>query len=160
MKQNKNNLIFKTLGMGAIAGMRSMTAPALLSTALTHAPKEALTRSPLRYLQYGPVATGLKVMAATELVGDKLPGAPDRIAAPVLLPRAASGALVGAAIFTLNHDNWLQGAAYGAAAAVAATFGSYYLRKLMNRYAPNAFSGALEDMLTLAGGVALTKFKV
>jgi uncharacterized membrane protein len=157
METNKNNPIWKTLGMGAIAGMRSMTAPAILSTELSNAPSDALKHSPLRYLQHGPVATGLKLMAASELVGDKLPGMPDRISPPILLSRAASGALVGATIFTTHRGKWLKGAAIGATAAVAATYGSFYLRMLLNKYAPNAFSGALEDAVTLASGVAISK---
>lgn len=157
MKISNNNPVWRTLGLGAIAGMRSMTAPALLSNELSKTPTAALAGSPLRYLQRGPVATGLKLMAASELIGDKMPGIPDRIAPPVLLSRAASGALVGATIFTVHRDSWVKGAAIGAAAAVAATYGSFYLRKLMNKYAPNAVSGALEDALTLASGLAITK---
>ncbi|MBF9254543.1 DUF4126 family protein [Pontibacter sp. 172403-2] len=154
---NNNNPIWRTLGLGAIAGMRSMTAPALLSNELSNAPTAALAGSPLRYLQHGPVATGLKLLAASELVGDKIPGMPDRISPPILLPRALSGALVGATIFTVHQDSWIKGAAIGAAAAVAATYGSFYLRKLMNKYAPNAVSGALEDALTLGSGLAIAK---
>lgn len=157
MKTNNDSPIWRTLGLGAIAGMRSMTAPALLSNELSKAPTEALVGSPLRYLQHGPVATGLKLLAASELIGDKMPGMPDRIDPPALLSRAASGALVGATIFTVHRDSWLKGAAIGAAAAVAATYGSFYLRKLMNKYAPNAVSGAVEDALTLASGLAITK---
>ncbi len=157
MTTNKNTYIWRTLGLGVIAGMRSMAAPALLSNELSKTPALALAGSPLRYLQHGAVATGLKLLAASELVGDKLPAAPDRIAAPALLARAASGALVGATIYTAQKNSWAQGALLGAAAAVAGTYGSFYLRKLMNQYAPNVVSGVMEDALTLGSGLAIAK---
>ncbi|WP_347158858.1 DUF4126 family protein [Pontibacter chitinilyticus] len=157
MKQDTKKYFLKTLGMGAVAGFRSMSAPAQLSKQLHNMPSEALKDSPLRYLQHGPVAIGLNLMSASEMMADKLPGIPDRISPPVLLARVGSGALVGATIFTANRDKWLKGAALGATAAVAATYGSYYLRMFMNKYAPNAVSGALEDALTLASGIAISK---
>ena len=85
-----------TIGFAAIAGMRSMSAPALLSHYLTRNPSWLLLSSPLRVLQKPLVARGFKLAAAGEMVMDKLPGTPDRIAPPVLLGRLLSGALVGA----------------------------------------------------------------
>lgn len=150
---------WQTIGLGTLAGFRSMTAPALLSSnLLTYHPK-ALAGSPLRYLQKPWVAQGLKLMAAGEMVGDKLPDAPDRIAPPVLLGRLVSGALVGAAIFRINHDKTLNGAVLGGLAAVAGTYLSFFLRKeaTLESGLPSAVTGGFEDALTLGMGLALTK---
>ena len=84
------------VGFATLAGLRSMSAPAFLSHLLTHQPTSGLDGSPLRLLQKPLVATGLKLMAAGEMVADKLPGMPDRTAPSVLLGRLLSGALVGA----------------------------------------------------------------
>ena len=142
-----------------MAGFRSMSATAILSNELSQMPEGLLEESPLRHLQAGPVALGLKFLAASEIAGDKLPDIPDRIGVPSLLMRTAAGALVGATIFTANHDTTWKGAALGGLAAVAATFGSFYLRKALNQNAqlPNAVSGALEDVIAVASGLVIAK---
>lgn len=154
-----DNYTWKTIGLSAIAGMRSLSAPALLSHALQKSPFLTLESSPLRYLQSEPVATGLKVMAASEMAGDKIPGIPDRIIPPILLSRAASGALVGATLYTAHKGKVVQGALIGAAVAVAATYLSFYLRKSLteNTRLPDAAFAALEDAIVLTGGVAIIK---
>ncbi|WP_439883318.1 DUF4126 family protein [Pontibacter sp. MBLB2868] len=159
MLYDKDSYIWKTIGLGAVAGMRAMSAPALLSNELSKIPTTRLSHSPLHYLQSGAVSTGLKVMAASEMLGDKIPGIPDRITIPSVLTRAASGALVGATLFTANKDKTMTGAAVGAAAAVAATYISFYLRKLVRKQTsfPDAFSGVIEDAIMLGSGLAITK---
>ncbi|MFD2515356.1 DUF4126 family protein [Pontibacter locisalis] len=159
MLYDQDNYIWKTVGLGAVAGMRAMSAPAILSNELSKIPTAHLSHSPLHYLQSGPVSTGLKLMAATEMLGDKIPRIPDRISPPSLLIRAASGAVVGATLFTANKDKAVKGALLGALAAVAATYGSFYLRKTVTEHTsfPDSFSGAIEDALMLSSGLAITK---
>lgn len=159
MKLTKENTIWQAIGMGAIAGMRSMSAPALISHQLHNQPSALLADSPLRYLQHDWVAAGLKVFAASELAGDKLPQATDRITLPSLLARAASGALVGATVFATHKNKPLQGALVGAVTAVAATYASFYGRKALGKYThlPDAACGAIEDVLTLGAGWAISR---
>ncbi|WP_299754939.1 DUF4126 family protein [uncultured Pontibacter sp.] len=147
--------LYKTLAMGALAGMRSLSAPALLSRALNENKNGALAATPLKYLQNKYVANTLTGLAATELLGDKIPGVPDRIEVPSLLFRATSGAVVGAAVYASNHEKLLKGAAIGAAAAVAATYLSFYLRKTLCEKTTIAdpVIGALEDALVLGSGL-------
>ena len=151
--------LWQTLGLGAIAGFRSMTAPALLSSNLLNYYPHSLAGSPLRYLQKPLVAHGLKVLAAAEMAADKLPHMPDRIAPPALLERAAMGALVGATLYKINHGKLLNGALLGGVSAVAATYLSYFLRKQTTESSglPSSLVGGLEDALTLGMGLALTK---
>ncbi|MBC8083201.1 MAG: DUF4126 family protein [Hymenobacter sp.] len=153
------NYFWQTVGLGALAGFRSMTAPALLSDNLTKFHPRGLAKSPLRLLQKPWVATGLKLMAAGEMVGDKLPAAPDRTSPPVLAGRALSGALVGAVLYKVNHDSALKGALLGSTMAVAATFGSLFLRKnsAAKSGLPSSLVGGLEDVLVLGAGLALSK---
>ncbi|UOQ78003.1 DUF4126 family protein [Hymenobacter sp. 5516J-16] len=151
--------LWQTVGLGAIAGFRSMTAPALLSSNLLQYHPQALAGSPLRWLQKPLVAHGLKVLAAGEMTADKLPQMPDRIAPMVLLGRAAAGALVGATLYKINHDKPLSGALVGSVAAVAASYLSFVLRKKATEGSglPGGLIGGLEDLFTLGTGLALTK---
>ena len=159
MLYDKDNYTLKAIGLGAVAGMRAMSAPALLSNELSRMPTNSLANSPLYFLQSDSVATALKVLAATELLGDKLPNVPNRINLPSIAVRALSGAVVGAALFTANKDKITKGAIIGAAAAVVATYGSFYLRKAIKKYThlPNSFSGSIEDAIMLSSGIAITK---
>ncbi|UOG73708.1 DUF4126 family protein [Hymenobacter tibetensis] len=150
---------WQTVGLGTLAGFRSMTAPMLLADNLTKFHPQGLAKSPLRWLQKPWVATGLKFMTAGEMVGDKLPDGPDRTAPPVLAGRLLSGALVGATLYKLNHDSVVKGALLGGAMAVAATYGSLYLRKKSAQESglPIALVGGFEDALVLGAGLALSK---
>ncbi|MEJ8800553.1 DUF4126 family protein [Pontibacter sp. H249] len=159
MLYDQSNYIWKAVGMGAVAGMRAMSAPALLSDELSKLPSASLAHSPLHFLQSDAVASGLKLFAATELLGDKIPNVPDRITPPSLAIRAISGAVVGATIFTANKDSTSKGAIIGAAAAIAGTFASFYLRKAIKKYThlPDSLSGTIEDVLMFGSGLAITK---
>ena len=75
------------VGFATLAGMRSMSAPAFLSHYLSRQPSSGLAGSSLRLLQKPVTAGLLKAVAAGEIVADKLPGTPDRIALPVLTGR-------------------------------------------------------------------------
>ena len=118
-----------TIGFATLAGMRSMSAPALLSHFLSHHPTRNLRFSPLRMLQKPLVASAFKLAAAGELVMDKLPDTPDRIAPPVLLGRLLSGALVGAAWYKARQGSASKGAVLGGVVAGLATYVSYGLAR-------------------------------
>lgn len=149
-----NNTLYKTLAFGALAGMRSLAAPTLLSHFLSRDGKSLLQDTPLSFLGNSTVAMILKGLAASEMVGDKVPGVPDRIEPPSLIMRSASGALAGAALYLMNNKKAYEGAAIGAAAAIAATYGTFYLRKTLSKNTSLAdpIYGALEDALVVASG--------
>ncbi|MBD2723348.1 DUF4126 family protein [Hymenobacter armeniacus] len=146
-----------TVGFATLAGMRSMSAPAFLSHYLSRQPHAGLAGSRLRFLQKPVTAGLLKVMAAGEMVADKLPNTPNRIAPEVLAGRLLSGALVGAAWYRSRHGSALGGGLLGAAVAFASTFVSYALRTGISEKSgvPVALVGVGEDALVLAGGAAL-----
>ena len=147
------------VGFATLAGIRSQSAPAFLTHLLTHRPNPGLAGSPLRFMRKPLVATAWKLVAAGEMLTDKLPGVPNRTAPPILLGRLLSGALVGAAWYKSQHGSTWGGAALGAAIAGAATFASFALRMGVSRAAglPVALVGAGEDALVLAGGAALLR---
>ena len=147
------------VGYATLAGMRSMSAPAFLSHELSRKPSWLLVNSPLRMLQKPLVAKGLKLAAAGEMIMDKLPGTPDRIAPPALLGRLLSGALVGAALYKSRQGSSATGAVVGGISAVAASFISYALRKGISAQAqwPIAAVGVGEDAVVLSSGAALAR---
>ncbi len=143
--------------MGVIAGMRSMSAPALLSSALRQHPSRRLAHSRLSWLQSSGASTGLKLLAGAEMIGDKLPNAPNRTEPISVVGRTLSGALVGAALYKLNRQKLLRGAAVGGLGAIAGTFGAFALRKLAadSGELPEPLPGVVEDLLVVAGGKTL-----
>ncbi len=157
MENNQSNPHFQALGLGAVAGMRAFAAPALLSHYLTNDPAGALYNTPLRYLQRPMVATGLKLLAGAELVGDKLPATPNRISPPQFAVRVLSGAVVGATVVGAHKGSKISGALLGMAGAVAATYGFFYLRKKLGQESglSNVLLGFAEDALMASGGIAL-----
>ena len=163
MKNSKKKIrpakFWPVMGFATLAGMRSMSAPAFLSHYFSRQPHAGLDGSMLRFMQKPLTAKTLKVMAAGEMVADKLPATPDRIASPVLLGRLLSGALVGAAWYKSRHGSALGGGVLGGLAAVAATFVSYALRTGISKQTatPVALVGVGEDALVVAGGAALLR---
>ncbi|GGK68690.1 membrane protein [Rufibacter glacialis] len=145
--------------MGAIAGMRAMVAPAILSNHLSNSPTLFLQGSQLDYLQKSGVATGMKVLAVAELIGDKLPMTPNRIKPLQLVPRIFSGALVGATLAEANGENRVTGALLGVVGALAASYAFFYLRKNLGKMIglPDASFALLEDALAVKAGTAILK---
>lgn len=139
-------------GIGCVAGMRSMAAPALLSRQLTEHPH----RGPAgRLLASPPVASVLPVLAAGEMVADKTPFIPDRTEAVPVAGRALMGALCGAAICHGTRSEQMAGALVGAAAAVGATFLAYTIRRRAGEALPDLVLGMAEDALVLALGARI-----
>ena len=141
-------------GLGAVTGLRTMTAAALVARELSQEerPRWRRPRRPRleRWLEEPAVARTLQVLAAGELIVDKLPGAPDRIAPPGLASRGIVGGLLGA--LCAGEDRRLAGAAVGAVAAVAAAFAGWWLRREAVRatYLPDAAIALAEDAVAVA----------
>ena len=107
-----NDTLTGAAALGAVAGLRSMMAPALLSQA-ARTGSIALEGTQFEFLstqRAADIATGAAVL---ELVGDKLPFTPDRTSPLPLIARAASGAMVGAALCAARNKDLLPGALVG-----------------------------------------------
>ncbi len=154
---NGAETIWRTLGLGAIAGMRSVAAPAILSRSVVEGRVGSLEATPFAAFGSPRVSMALRVMEIGELVVDKLPIAPSRTSPPPLLARAASGALVGAALFASGGRRAVMGGAMGAVSAMAAAYAAERLRvQITQRLGlPNAVAGLLEDVIALFGGPRL-----
>ena len=129
---------FRILALGALTGMRSMAGPATIA---------------LRY--GGPIRKVALLLAAGEMVVDKLPIVGDRIEAAPLVGRAVMGALAGGLIAREARSNIPAGAALGAAAAVAAAHLAYRARRGLHM--PAVAGGLLEDAVVVAAGAVLAR---
>jgi uncharacterized membrane protein len=152
---NPGHALGRTLGLGAVAGVRSMSAPALLSRAASRGDIGGIEGTPFAFLASPRAARILTVLAVGEALADKLPFSPDRISAPGLIGRMSSGALVGGALFAAAERRAVLGAGLGLLAAAAASYPSYYLRvKTQEKLgAPNWAVGLVEDVLAEGAGL-------
>ncbi len=159
MKYREENPAWKAAALGAVAGLRSMAAPALLSRAAKQGNVRNLEETRFAPLLSSGVSSILYVLAAGEMVADKSAGIPSRISPPALLGRAASGALVGAALFVSDERRGVSGATLGTLAAVVAAYASYYARASVGETlgVPDQILGHLEDGIVLFGGSRILK---
>lgn len=142
--------MLRSLLIGLVAGARSMTPLAAVSDA---ARRGALPRDhgAPRWLGRPSVAAGTALLAGAELIGDKLPFAPDRIVVPGLAARVVTGAVAGAAL--APRDERVAAALVGVAGAMVASYVTFGARvPAMRRYG-QVRSGLVEDALVVAAAL-------
>jgi uncharacterized membrane protein len=143
----------RVVGMGAVAGLRVMAAPAALSRATGRGDVNALDGTHFALLGSPMVSRLLTLFEVGELIVDKLPMAPSRTSTPPLIGRAASGAVVGAALFASEGRRAAAGGVLGAAAAVAGAYAGERLRIQIGQLTgvPDPAVALLEDAVVLFG---------
>lgn len=101
------------------------------------------------------VAIVFTVLAVGELIGDKLPGTPDRVSKFPLLARLFFGGLVGAIAATAMVEPGLEGVLLGVLCALLGAFGGFMVRReVVERYQCMDWTIAIsEDVFTI--GIAL-----
>jgi len=140
--------------MGIVAGMRSMLAPAFVSHKLAHTDAQLPANSKLHLLTSPQTATALKVMAAGELIGDKIPGVPDRTIPISLAGRIISGAASGAALTEVDGHPAEYGALAGGLGALLGTFAFFHLRRWLthDQGLPDPVVALAEDAIAIGTG--------
>ena len=150
-----SNLFWGALALGLVTGMRSTLAPAMTSRALAARDDIDDADEPARTLASHRAQQVLLPMAAAELLGDKMPFAPDRTIIPSMVFRALSGGVTAAALASMRREPMLLPALIGATAALVSSKIGLGLRK---PYQPqpllNAALGLAEDGLALTIGNA------
>jgi len=125
-----HQLFLLAIGIGIVAGLRSLTAPAIVSWG-THLGWINLHNSPLSFMG-SPIAVGIfTLLAILELVADKLPKTPARTAPVGLIARVITGGLYGACLYAAGAASPLPGAVFGIIGALIGTFGGYHLRRAL-----------------------------
>ena len=95
--------VFAT-GIGIVAGLRSLLAPAVVAWA-AHFGWLNLHGSPLAFMGSTIAVAVFSLFAIGELVGDKLPKTPKRTALGPLLARILTGGLCGASLLRSSKGN-------------------------------------------------------
>jgi uncharacterized membrane protein len=105
------------------------------------------------------VSTLLTLFEVGELIGDKLPVTPSRTSSLPLLGRAASGALVGAALCASEGRRTVTGGVLGAVGAVASAYAGELLRMQIGQRTglPDFVVALLEDGVVILGAHRLLR---
>lgn len=139
-------------GIGLACGLRSMVGPAELSRHLSELPSNRPVPRASSLLADRSVRESLQLAAAGEMVVDKLPFVPDRIAPGPLIGRALSGALAAGVLAESRGESRLRCALVGAVSAVTGAFLGYHLRRAITGRAgvPDLPVALLEDAMAIA----------
>jgi uncharacterized membrane protein len=114
-------------GIGVVAGLRSLTAPAAVSWA-AHLGWLDLQESPLAFMGSTIAVLILSTLAIVEYVTDLLPTTPRRTLPGPLITRALMGALSGACLCASAHRSLAPGAVLGGLGGVIGAFAGYQAR--------------------------------
>lgn len=147
-------VLLLALGIGVIAGLRSLTAPAVVAwAAVLHWIN--LNGTWASWLAHPVTVTIVTILAVGELITDKLPKTPSRTAPPSFAARIALGAFAGAVIGTAWGFTWSALGA-GIIGAVLGTLGGYQARtRLVASHGHDLPIALLEDAVAVLGGFAL-----
>jgi uncharacterized membrane protein len=148
--------LLHTFLIGFVAGLRSMTAPAVVSWA-AYLGWLDLSNTIFAFLGYSATPYILTVFALGELVVDKLPTTPSRKAPPGFIARIVLGSLSGCALAMGLGQSGVIGGVLGAAGAVAGTLGGYEARtRLVNAVGMPLVIALAEDAVAIAVGLIVT----
>jgi uncharacterized membrane protein len=140
--------------IGAVAGLRALTAPAAVSWA-AHIGWLSLGDTPLAFLGYRWTPWVLTALALAELVTDQLPSTPSRTVPMQFGARILTGALSGAAIGAPFGSPIVVGIA-GIAGAVTGTFVGRAVRaKLADAFRKDMPAAFIEDAVAILAAVAV-----
>lgn len=154
MHENELMACLLAFFIGCVAGMRSLTAPALVSWA-SRLGRLRLGTTWLAFLGYAWTPWILTLLAAGELIADQLPSTPSRTAPLGFGARILTGGVSGAAVGA-SGGTMVVGMMSGIAGALIGTLGGHAFRARLaasfRRDRPAAF---IEDAIALGGALAI-----
>jgi uncharacterized membrane protein len=140
------------LPFGFINGLRTLVPVASLCWG-AHFHWFSFGQTPFAFLA-NPISLGVfSALAVGELIGDKLPKTPARIAAFPLAGRTVFGAGCGAALATLAGVSPVLGGALGGLGAVVGAYAGFLLRRSLTKNAglPDLPVALVEDAIAIGG---------
>ena len=141
-------LLVQAFGLGIVAGLRSLTAPAAVSWA-AYLGWVDLHGSPFSFMA-SRIAVGIfTLLAFLEYVADLLPRTPNRTSPGPLITRIVLGGLSGACLTASATERWMIGAVMGGIGAVIGAFGGYEIRRRLVRglAVKDAYVAVPEDVI-------------
>jgi uncharacterized membrane protein len=141
-------LLALTLGIGFVAGLRSLLAPAAVAWAVRLGWLN-LHDSPFAFIESNVALATFSLLSTGELIADLLPNLPRRTAPLPLLARILSGGFCGACLFASVHKSWPLGAVFGAVGGVIGAFAGYEIRRRLVSNVADWFVALSEDLIAL-----------
>jgi uncharacterized membrane protein len=153
-------VLLLAFGIGVIAGLRSLTAPAVVAWAAQRGWVN-LHGTSLSFIGSTAAVAIFTVLAVVELVADQLPSTPARTKPPGLIARILLGGLSGAAIALAGGQSAAVGACLGAVGGIVGAFVGYQVRTRLVQAlrVPDIVIAVLEDLVAIAGALfSVTRF--
>jgi uncharacterized membrane protein len=146
-----NYVFLFAIGIGIVAGLRSLLAPAIVAWA-AHFDWLNLHGSPLAFMGSRTAVGIFSVLAIGELIADKLPKTPKRTAFGPLLARILLGGLCGASLSAATGKSLLTGALLGGTGGVIGAFVGYETRRRIvnSLHIKDIFFAICEDLVAIA----------
>ena len=146
-----NYLFVLAIGIGIVAGLRALTAPAVVAWA-AHLGWISLGGSHLAFMGSTPAVITFSIFAIVELISDKLPTTPKRTALAPLLARIVSGGLCGASLCAAADQSPGIGIVLGGMGALIGAFAGYEIRRRLvrNLRIKDIFLALSEDLIAIA----------
>jgi len=150
-------LFLLLFGIGVIAGLRTLTAPATASWVI-YLRGASMHGSHFSFMSSLPAAIIFSILAVAEIVNDKLPKTPSRTSPFPFTARVVMGALAGATLAVAAANSWFIGGILGALGAVAGTYGGYLARTKTVKalHAPDFVIALIEDAIAVGGGILIS----
>jgi uncharacterized membrane protein len=151
---NPSEVLLLAFLIGIVAGLRSLTAPAVVSWA-AHRNWIDLHNTSLSFMGSTAAVVIFILLALVELVADQLPSTPSRTKPVGLIARIVLGGLSGACVAVAGAQSMLLGAVLGAVGGVAGAFAGYEVRTRLVRAlkVPDFVIAILEDAVAIGGGL-------
>jgi uncharacterized membrane protein len=148
--------LFLAFGIGVVAGLRSLTAPAVVAWA-AYLGWIDLHGSPLAFMGSIWAVAIFMGLAMVEFVADQLPPTPSRTAPIGLSARIVTGALTGACLGLAGGATLWVGALAGAVGGIAGAFAGYRARVGLVRrlHVPDWVVAIPEDLIAIGLGLLL-----
>jgi uncharacterized membrane protein len=151
-----NYVFVFAVGIGIVAGLRSLTAPAVVAWG-AHLGWLNLRGSPLAFIGSTTAVAVFSLLAIGELVADKLPTTPKRTAPAPLLARIITGGLCGACLCAVAGKSLLARALLGGIAGMVGAFLGYGIRRRLDLHIKDLVVAVCEDVVAV--GLAFFSFR-
>jgi len=156
MNPDRTLLYVGGLCIGIVAGMRSLTALAVVCWAIRLGWLD-LTGFRLAFLGSTPACIVVSLLALGEIINDKLPNTPNRTDAIPFGARLVTGMLSAMIIFMSAHQSIALGLVLGLVGAFIGTYGGFHIRYYLvkDRGLPDLVVAIVEDIVAVGGGFLL-----
>lgn len=155
-----SHVLLLAFAIGIIAGLRALTAPALVAWAANRGWLN-LHGTPLSFMGSIAAVATFTTLAVVEFVTDQLPSTPARTKPVGLVARILLGGLSGTAVAMAGGQSAAFGCVLGAVGGVVGAFVGYQVRTGLVRAlkVPDFVIAVLEDLVAVAGALFIvTRF--